>query len=481
MNTPTPLDSRSKSLRLLHKFDRGALESCIKTFLCAVVALAVTLLPSRLGSDIYKELSPSGIATLGILIFGALMWITEAIPSFAVALLIIGLEIAILGKPGGVFAPEGDKNLWKMFVNPWSSSIMWLFLGGFVLAHACSKTGLDRWLAGLLIGKQEKKPASLLFGVMAVTFIFSMFMSNTATATMMLAVLAPVIASLRDNSKFGKILCLSVPVAANVGGMGTIIGTPPNAIAAKALGDHVDFLYWMKLALPPALLIIAICYGILVFMLRNTEVEKIELKSNKDKEITGKEMLQRIIVMLVFGITVSLWMSSSLHKTPSSVISFVPIVVLAITGVITSKDMRELPWDVLILLAGGLSLGVAIKSTGLALWFSTHIPNDWSGLPLIIAFAALSVTLSNLMSNTATAIIMIPIGLALIGSGHTVLLAVSIALACSSAMCLPISTPPNAVAFASGKVTTKDFMKIGLILAAIGPAISILWLSLVFK
>lgn len=474
------IDTRAKSLRLLGKFDRVASLAFLKTLGCALVALLVTLLPGRVGLEIYDGLTDAGLATLGILIFGALLWVSEAIPSFSVALLIIGLEIAILGQPGGVFTKAGDTKAWQAFVQPWSSSIMWLFLGGFVLAHACSKTGLDKWLAGLIIGKKEKKPAILLLGIMAVTFFFSMFMSNTATATMMLAVLAPVIASLREGSKLGKVLCLAVPVAANIGGMGTIIGTPPNAIAAGALGEkNMDFLKWIYLALPPALVIAAVAYGILLLSLRGTQVEKISIDTSEDKPLTGKETLNRIIVMLVFGLTVVLWMSSSLHKTPSSVISFLPIVVLAITGVITARDMRELPWDVLILLAGGLSLGVAIKATGLAEWFASLIPSEWSGLPLIIAFSTVVVILSNLMSHTAAANIMIPIGLALAGPENAVFLALPVALACSSAMCLPISTPPNAVAYASGRVATKDFIKIGLVLAVVGPVVAITWTQLI--
>lgn len=473
------IDTRAKSYRLLGTFDRAASRSLLKSLACAAAAFLVVFLPPRLGWETYSGLSQAGIATLGILIFAALMWITEAIPAFAVALLVIGLEVAFLGKPGGFYAEAGDTKAWQTFVQPWASSIMWLFLGGFVLAHACSKTGLDRWLAGLLIGTNEKKPAVLLLGIMGVTFVFSMFMSNTATATMMLAVLAPVVGGLREGSKLGKTLCLAVPVAANIGGMGTIIGTPPNAIAAGQLGDQINFLKWMYLALPPALLIAAIAYGFLLFTLRGTHVEKIKLEDRRGEELTGRNLRHRLIVMLVFTVTVVLWMTSSFHNTPSAVVSFLPIVLLAVTGVISSRDMRELPWDVLILLAGGLSLGVGINVTGLAEWFASLIPQTWTGLPLVIAFAALAVVLSNLMSNTATANIMMPIGIALVGQENATVFALPVALACSSAMCLPISTPPNAVAFASGRVQTRDFMGVGLLLAVAGPAIAILWTKLV--
>ena len=201
---------------------------------------------------------------------------------------------------------------------------------------------------------------------------------------------------------------------------------------------------------------------------------------SKDEESSPKgSQSHRIIVLLVFATTVALWMTSSLHGTPSAVISFLPIVLLAVTGVITAKDMRDLPWDVLILLAGGLSLGIAINATGLAAWFASQIPSTWTGLPLIIAFCALAVILSNLMSNTATANIMMPIGIALVGMENATYFALPVALACSSAMCLPISTPPNAVAYASGRVVARDFMKIGLLMAVAGPTVTILWSYLV--
>ncbi|MFV0338455.1 MAG: SLC13 family permease [Chthoniobacterales bacterium] len=473
------IDTRANSRRLLGTFDQSTSKSFFKTLISAAVAFAATMLPERLGWQIYDGLSAAGTTTLGILIFAALMWVTEAIPAFAVALLVIGLEVALLGRPGGVFAPVGDTNAWEIFVHPWAASIMWLFLGGFVLAHACSSTGLDRWLAEMIIGKKEKKPAALMLGIMSITFVFSMFMSNTATATMMLTVLTPIIATLKKNSPLAKTLCLSVAVAANIGGMGTLIGTPPNAIAAAQLGNEVDFLKWMYLALPPALLIGAVAYGFLFLKLRGLQGESIKLPHAKEEKISGKDLLQRSIVMSVFSVTVVLWMTSSLHQTPAAVISLLPIVLLAVTGIITSKDMRELPWDVLMLLAGGLSLGVAINATGLAEWFAAQIPTSWTGLPLIIAFAIFAVILSNLMSNTATANIMIPLGIAMVGNENAALFALPIALACSSAMCLPISTPPNAVIFASGRVSTKDFMQIGLLLAIVGPGVAIFWIRLV--
>lgn len=475
------LDTRANALRLLGKFDRTTSVAIMKTACSALIALLVVFTPSLLGWNTYDGLTDAGKATLGILVFGALMWVIEAIPSFAVALLIMGLEVAILGKPGGVFTEVGDTKGWQIFVAPWASSIMWLFLGGFVLAQACSQTGLDRWIAGIIIGKKEKKPAQLMLGVMVVTFILSMFMSNTATATMMLAVMGPVVLSLPEGSKLGKSLCLAVPIAANVGGMGTIIGTPPNAIAAGQLGDKMDFLKWMYLALPPAIMIMLVAYGVLLLGLKGTQQGKIKLEIDQGAKKTGNDKLKQIITMGVFAVTVLLWMTSSLHNTPSSVISFLPIVVLATTGVVSAKDMRKLPWDVLILLAGGLSLGVALKQTGLAAWFATLIPTSWTGLPLVIAFALLAVILSNLMSNTATANIMIPIVLALAAPGSEIFAALVIALTCSSAMCLPISTPPNAVAYASGRVATGDFMKMGLIMAVVGPLISVLWCWMVLK
>lgn len=473
------LDTRTQSARILGSFDRKERRGIRKAAGCALLAGGVVWGPGWLGLEWYADLSQGGQAALGIMVFAAALWVTEAMPAFAVALLVIGLQIGILGRPGGVFAEEGDSNAWLMFVEPWSSSIMWLFLGGFVLAHACSKTQLDRWLAGKFLGKVVGRPPLLVLGIMSVTFVFSMFMSNTATAAMMIAVTAPVIAGLPKDSKLARGIVVSVAVAANLGGIGTIIGTPPNAIAAGQLPEHakLSFVGWMGIALPPALALGALAYALIWKVW-------IEGESSGDAKLEAsvggddRQFRHRFIVMGVSVITVGLWMGGGAIGLPASVVSFIPIVVLAVSGVMMPDDIRELPWDVLLLLAGGLSLGVGVKETGLAEWLAHQVPTDPPPLAIAATFAFVGLVLSNLMSNTAAAALLIPLGASVVDSEDARLVIVSIAIGCSAAMCLPISTPPNAIAYSSGRITTKDFVIPGVIIGALAPLI-VFWLKIV--
>ncbi len=466
------LDTRAQAGRILGSFERGELEAILKTTGCALLAVAVVFGPGWMGWAVYSGLSDAGRAALGIMVFAASLWITEAMPAFAVALLVIGLQIAILGRPGGVWAAEGDKAAWTTFVEPWASPTMWLFLGGFVLAHACSKTRLDNWLAGMLLGRLASNPAHLVAGVMAVTFVFSMFMSNTATAAMMVAVTAPLVAGLPEGNRLGKGLLVAVAVAANLGGIGTIIGTPPNAIAVGQLGkgQEIDFVHWMMIALPPAVLLTALAYGVIWKTWVRGETG-VSLAISSNVRTGGRERRHRLLVMGVLVATVGLWMSESLLGIPSPVVSFLPIVVFAVTGVIQPNDMRKLPWDVLLLLAGGLSLGVGVEVTGLAQWLAAQVPGGLSVMGITVIFSLLGLVLSNLMSNTAAAAILIPLGASLVGPEDSRLVIVAIAIGCSVAMGLPISTPPNAIAFGTGRLGSRDFILPGLVLGLAMPLV----------
>ena len=471
------LDTRAQAARILGSFDRKEIASIIKVLLAGFLAWGVAWVPNSLGWGWYEGLSAAGRVSLGIMLFAALLWMSEAIPAFAVALLVIGLQILLLGRPGGVMTAEGDTSAWLMFVEPWASGIMWLFLGGFVMAHACTKTQLDRWLAGLLLGRLAGRPGWLVLGVMGVTFVFSMFMSNTATAAMMVAVTAPVLAGLPEASKFARGLMVAIAVGANLGGMGTIIGTPPNAIAAGQLsGEHaVNFLAWMGMTLPPALVFAGLSFGVIWwFWVRGEDASGVEMDLELDD---GPSLVRkRFIVMVVFAVTVALWMGGGLFGIPAAVVSFIPIIVLAMTGVMSSEDIRELPWDVLILLAGGLSLGVGVKETGLAEWLVGQVPTTLAPVGLALVFTLVGLALSNLMSNTAAAAILIPLGVSLVGPEHVKLVAISIAMGCSGAMCLPISTPPNAIVYSSGRLAARDFLIPGVCLTIMVP-FAVFWLA----
>ncbi|MEM1303258.1 MAG: DASS family sodium-coupled anion symporter [Planctomycetota bacterium] len=483
-------DTREAAKRLLGALQFSQVKSLTLTLTSALIAAGIAFTPT------YTGLEPAGQWALWILVFSALMWVTEAIPPFATSLVSIGLMIAILGRPGGVFATT-DKD-WEMFIRPWGSSLIWLFFGGFVLAAGAARTGLDRWMALRTLGLFGKKPAMVLMGVMLITAVLSMFVSNTATATLMLAVLGPIInpaegeprrrfedAAAEPDPQLGllsKGLLLGIALAANIGGMGTIIGTPPNAIAAGVLADEgagIDFARWMVLAVPPAAALLAVGWGFLLARyLGGSSFVDLESFSLGETRAEPVPKLRQVIVAFTFSATVLMWMTSPLTGIPTTVVSFLPICMLTATGILSADDIRRLPWDILLLITGGLSLGVAIDQTGLADWVVGQLPTD--DLPLmaiVLGFGYLTLVLSNLMSNTATANIVLPLAVAILAATDPgdARLIVPVALSASLAMCLPISTPPNAIIYGSGQIGSLDLLLAGLVVGVIGPVVATLW------
>lgn len=478
-------DTRAEVRRILGLLEFHSGAALLKVILCLATAWFAMSLPA------YPGLEEAGRWTLGIVVFCGLLWMTEAIPAFAVALLGIGLQIVLLGTPGGVLLAEGDTKGWQQFVDPWASPSMWLFFGGFILAKASARTGLDRDLAGRLLALAGKSSERILLVAMGTTFVFSMFLSNTATAAMMIAILGPMLASCGSVGA-SRALILGVAFSANLGGMGTIIGTPPNAIASGLLEDThpVDFLQWMLFGLPPAILLVS---GLWFFLRKRVRGAQFRLDTPKyedaqegaygmseERATSRLPRWQRWTVLAVFAVTIALWLTGSWHGIPTAVVSFFPIVILSITGVIRGKDIRRLDWDILILLAGGLSLGVGVSESGLAEWLAAQLElipvPPWA---MAMIFCLLTLLLSNFMSNTAAANILIPIGvatgLAEGGGSEAVAFAVPMALAASTAMCLPISTPPNAIAFASGRIRSRDLLLPGLVIGLAATPLVAAW------
>lgn len=444
----------------------------ILSVLGLILSYSITYLPSYIG------LSDAGIATLFILLLASFLWMTNAIPPFAVSVLVIGLEVAILGKPNGVFAKTS--NDWEIFIRPWGSPVIWLFIGGLVMASSAQKTKLDAKLINHILPFFGKSSKGVLLGLMSTTFFFSMFMSNTATTAMMVSISLPLINSLKDQKVYGKAVLLGIAISANIGGMATIIGTPPNAISAGLLESTrpINFLEWMYAGFPIALILLFFFW--IYLSMRYKTNEKISVDNIRMAELHKVNDWQRWIVMFVFIITIGLWVSSSIHKIPATAIALIPITVFTVTGIIDKSDIRCLPWDILLLLAGGLSLGVAVSETGLASWIISRISLDsYSLFTLTLLMGLLISILSNFMSNTAAANIILPIVIS-ISIGHEAHLVIPVALSASAAMCLPISTPPNAIAFSTEKLNSKDFLETGLIAMLTVPLASTLWVKFIF-
>ncbi len=462
--------TRTTARRLLGTLTPSGRRSLILVLACLLLAFAVAYVPE------YEGLSKQGITALFILVLCAGLWMTEAMPAFAVSLLAIGLGIALLGNANGT---EPD---WEKYVATWGSPLIWLFFGGFILAAAAQKTGLDHWMASQVLQRLGTRPAVVLLGIMAATAVLSMFLSNTATAALMVAVLGPILASKRDDEWTARGMLLGVAVAANLGGMGTIIGTPPNAIAVGTLSGvaEINFIRWMIYGVPPAILLLAILWCVLVARYLGREAfkssDRIEITITKEEHSSRIQL--GLVVVTFFG-TVIMWMASPLHGIPTPVVSFIPICILTATGVLDAHDVRGISWDVLLLIAGGLSLGIAIADSGLAEWFVSQFPFDSFGpemIALVVGYVA--ILLSNLMSNTAAANIILPIMVALL-SRENAHLVIPIALSASAAMCLPISTPPNAIVYGTEKIRSSDLLVTGLFTGVLTPPVVVGWTMIV--
>jgi sodium-dependent dicarboxylate transporter 2/3/5 len=299
---------------------------------------------------------------IALFVFAALMWIFEIIPNWTTSLLVIVISLLTVSDKGiGLFCDPkfgqlvGFKSIMASFADP----VVMLFMGGFVLAIMAEKYGLDVTMGRGLLSVFGTKPKIVLLGFLIVISIFSMFMSNTATAAMMLAFLAPVLATLPADDK-GKIgLALSIPVAANLGGIGTPIGTPPNATAVRFLSEanaEISFMDWMVHMIPYVIVMILVAWVLLqIFFPFKTEKLVLEIPENK-KEKSWKST----VVWITFIGTILLWMTESITKINSNIVALIPLGVLTACGIFTKEDIKEINWSVLWLVAGGFALGTCL-------------------------------------------------------------------------------------------------------------------------
>ena len=440
-----------------------------KSVIGVAIAIAWAIIPLAFPIG---DLSMEGRRMLAIFGAAVVLWVTEAIPLYATAAVIIFSEIALISDEAIVsVANDFEAPAFASFYGALAHPVLMLFLGGFFLADAAAKFRLDRNLAGVLLKPFGRKPASLIGGLMVITALLSMFMSNTATTAAMMAVILPVLATLAPADPLRTGLALSIPVAANIGGLGTPVGTPPNAIALGRLADEgirIDFLTWMALAVPIVVVILGVAWVVIVrqFPAEATEVD-VHIGGDFDRS------RHAVVLYVTFAVTVILWLSEPVHGVPSTIVGFIPVVVLLAAGVMDSDDLRRVNWHVLWLVGGGIALGSGVAASGLDIWLVGLV--NWSDLPrlaLVGGLVLFALVMSTVISNSATANLLIPIGVSLAASNEIdldpALAAVVIAAACSLAMALPVSTPPNAIAFATGTVATRDLARTGIVLGAIG-------------
>lgn len=455
---------------------RLQLSSPRRLALFITVALLAGFVTAMVPAD--AALSPDGRSALFVLVLAAGLWLTEAIPAFAVGILVIALQVLLLGDPAG---SEPD---WERHVFMLGHPLVWLFFGGLVLAAGMSRTGIDRWLAAHVLARFADRPARLVCAVAASAFALSMIMSNTATTAMMLALIAPLVANRTADDRLAATLVLAVPVGANLGGMASLVGTPPNAIAAGMLAEQLDvevsFARWFTIGLPPALLLGAALVGVLLWRLRargDQEAALPALVFEPVRDAPASAPWEVLTVALTLLTTLGLWLSQDLHGLPTPVVAVVPVVLLTATGILDVNAFRRLSYDVLFLLAGGLALGQSVHETGLAQWLVGSVATD--GLPAIgfaMLMGAMTLVLSNVMSNTAAANVLVPLTLTMTAAPGA---ALTVALCASAAMALPVATPPNALAHASGRLHSRDFLLVGMVSACIAPPLIAAWVTLV--
>lgn len=395
---------------------------------------------------------------LSILIFVAILWLTEAIHISVTALLVPMLAIAL-----GIFPTA---SAFSHFADP----IIFLFLGGFALASALSKQELDRAIAGVVLIVANGKLKTAVFLLFGVSAFLSMWISNTATAAMMLPLVIGMLSQL-DRTEHGRtwiFTLLGVAYCSSIGGIATLVGSPPNAIAAAETG--ISFIEWMQKALPLTLILlptaVAVLYWVIKPNLNHTiRVEKYTIAWHKQQKIT----------LAIFSATVFCWIfSTPINRLLGGISAFdsyiaiSALIALAASGVVKWKDIESTTdWGVLVLFGGGLCLSAILKATGSSLFLGQSLGEIIGAAGPLVAIAMIAsfvVFLTEFTSNTASAALLVPVFAAIAPTLgiDPVALATLIAVAASCAFMLPVATPPNAIVFGSGFVPQTVMMRCGI-------------------
>lgn len=461
---------------------------CVFTFFLALVPTSFFGTDPATGANLFTLTQQRVIA---IFVFTAMMWILEVIPTWTTSVVaIVSILLTTSNKGLGFLISKenvGALTNYKDVMAAFADPVIMLFLGGFVLAFAATKVGLDVQLAKIMLKPFGKNPKTVLLGVLLVIGLFSMFMSNTATAAMMLTFLTPVLATLPKDGGGRIALALAIPIAANLGGIGTPIGTPPNAIALGALqeaGYNITFAGWM-LRMVPYVIVMLLFAWVLLMKMFPFKAKTIELKiEGAPVKVTP---FQKYVVWVTFALTIILWVGESIFKVNSNIVAMIPFAVFSATGILKARHLEHINWAVLWMVAGGFALGTALNQTGLATRLIQIIPfASWNALIVMIVGGLICYFLSNFISNSASANLVVPI-LVVVGTamkdnpdfialGGVPAMIVGIAIAASVAMCLPVSTPPNALAHSTGMITTKQMATVGIILGVVGLTLGYLML-----
>ena len=426
-------------------------------------------------------LSKEGKAILASTIWIAIWWITEAAPISVTALLPI------------ILFPLTDGLDLKTTTAAFGHKFIFLFIGGFVLAIAIEKWNLHKRIALNIIRLVGTNKSNIILGFMIATAFLSMWISNTATSVMMLPVALAIIAQLKDNPKtlknenitFGKALMLAIAYSASIGGMATLIGTPPNLVFAGVIKTNynieITFLEWMSFGLPVSIILLTICWTYLTkyaFKFKSKEFSSGKDEINKQIKSLGKISYEEKTVLIVFIITALLWIIQSfvlkkfipnIDDTIIAIISAVTLFILPAKNIKSTilkwEDTAKLPWGILLLFGGGMALAKGFDSSGLAVWIGNQL-TSLEAFPFILLLLILIASvnfLTEITSNLATTAMILPVlvSLSSVINIHPYFLLIGATVAASCAFMLPVATPPNAVVFGSKLLTINDMIKKG--------------------
>ena len=429
-----------------------------------------------------EGLNPRANAILASTAWIAIWWITEAIPIAATAL----LPIILFPLTGGLGLSETTASFGHKYV--------FLYIGGFIIAIAIQKWNLHKRIALNIINLIGTNVVNIILGFMMATAFMSMWISNTATAVMMLPIAIAIVTQLKDdpntiekeNLIFGKALMLGIAYSASIGGLSTLIGTPPNLVLAgvveETFGYEITFAQWFQFGFPISSVLLFICWKYLTsfaFKFKQKKFPGGREEISKQLKALGQISYEEKLVGLVFGLTALAWVSRSFLL--QSIIPSIDDTIIAMIGAIIifliptkNKERRlinweeavKLPWGILLLFGGGMALAAGFKDSGLALWIGSQMTLlDGISLFLLVIILITAVNfLTEITSNLATTAMLLPIlyPMAITIDVHPFILMVSATVAATCAFMLPVATPPNAVVFGSGYLRIPDMVRVGV-------------------
>lgn len=414
-----------------------------------VLIVAGILLPSLLVDDAVLA------RALSIAIVCLVLWLSEVVPPFVPTILLWSAVPLLLGPLAEGFALRD--------VLGWSADpVMPLFFGGFVLSVAASKYGLDSALAGVAIRLSRGRHLRLICLTALATAFLSMWMSNIAAAAMMIVAIRPLFAALPASNGLRRGMLLAIAFGADFGGIATPIGSGPNAIAISAVSrtHAITFIDWMSFGMPLALLLII--SAIVLLYWRLPVQDDVHLADVPAVPISTSARQ----VMAIALLTILLWVSEPLHGAPSAVVALAGTTLLFLGRLLDRTDLSKIDWGTLLLIAGGLGLGKLLEQAGVLSSAASVVPwNEVPHLVMLLGLCLASAFLSALMSNTASATMLIPLAGSISPEPSTAIL---VAVAASLGIPFVISTPPNAMVYGEGGLQSRDLLVPGMIIMVLG-------------